>query len=204
MQYTLSQNLSGLAAAIPCLVIAYIMVGVWIEPMAWDNGSWVPYAIGLLGIEFLILHSSVFISHMLQTRDSTEAKFKLFAVLLGMYTLMGIGFAIVAQSQLLLLALVAVMIGRFVNALTGTPHNQARAAFGIVVYMAVVGGTVFVDVPEMGISSSVLAEVYPNRGGGVWERHPERAVAGAAVYFAVMGMAELYWIAKGVSTRANR
>ena len=50
----------------------------------------------------------------------------------------------------------------------------------------------FNDVPEMGITRQLLDEVYPDRGdGGVWNRYPERAIVGAAVYFALMGLAEL-------------
>jgi len=34
-----------------------------------------------------------------------------------------------------------------------------------------------VPIDELGISSSVMSEVYPDRGGGFWKTDPERAIA---------------------------
>ena len=41
-----------------------------------------------------------------------------------------------------------------------------------------------------------MREVYPNRGGGIWEQHPERAIAGAIIYFGLMGLFELKQLAR--------
>ena len=60
----ISRWVSALASGIPYLVLSYILIQVWIEPMAWDDGQWVPFGVGLLLMEFLLLHSSAFIGAM--------------------------------------------------------------------------------------------------------------------------------------------
>jgi hypothetical protein len=42
-----------------------------------------------------------------------------------------------------------------------------------------------------GITGTVLDEVYPDRGGGLWEKEPERAIEVAALYFLIIGLAEI-------------
>ncbi len=189
--------LFAIIACAPSLSLAYILFNVWLDPMAWDQGSWVPYGVGLLLMEFLILHSSVFITHYAATHQAFSDKLKSFVGLVALYSLMGTGFALSTDSPTLLIMLIAIMVSRFVSALRADSTQDGtfsrRAALGIVAYLMITAGTVFIAIPEMGITTSVVQEVYPNRGGGVWERYPHRPIVGAAVYFCLMGVAELYW-----------
>ena len=173
---------------------------VWLDPMAWDEGHWVPFGVGILIIEFLALHSSVFITNMITNTDDRAQKLKYGIGFFIFYSLMAFGIAAGIGSFSLVLILGAMMIGRtfaaFAQDSATLAHTNARSALGITLYIVLCGATVFIDIPEMGITNSVLAEVYPNRGGGVWERHPERAIVAAAVYFAVMGLVEIYWSIK--------
>lgn len=173
---------------------------VWIDPLSWDDGHWVPFAVGLLIIEFLALHSSVFITNMISNAESRNQKLKYGISFFFFYSLMAGGIAAGVGSFSLVLILAGIMIGRTFAAFTQDPatlaHTNARSALGITLYIVLCGATVFIDIPEMGITNSVLADVYPNRGGGVWERHPERAIVAAAVYFAIMGLVEIYWSLK--------
>ena len=70
----------------------------------------------------------------------------------------------------------------------GKEVMKRRASASTVIYMGVVFGTVLVPVPEWGITDTVLAHVYPGRGGGVWELYPQRAIAGGALYFFLLGL----------------
>ena len=168
--------------------------------MSWDDGHWVPFGVGILIIEFLALHSSVFITNMITNTDDRAQKLKYGIGFFILYSLMALGIAVGIGSLSLVLILGAMMIGRTFAAFTQDPttlaRTNARSALGITLYIVLCGATVFIDIPEMGITNSVLADVYPNRGGGVWERHPERAIVAAAVYFAIMGLVEIYWSLK--------
>ncbi|MFT7471193.1 MAG: hypothetical protein ACI8XU_001088 [Kiritimatiellia bacterium] len=57
---------------------------------------------------------------------------------------------------------------------------MARSDIGVLLYLLVVSGTVFLSIPELSITGSVLNGPYPDRGDGLWEKEPERAIAGAA------------------------
>lgn len=196
----------ALAAGLPCLYLSYALINVWLDPMAWDNGRWVPYGVGLLLMEFLVLHSAGMTCGILSTRQADKQanedaaikaardRYKLLAGLFAMYCLLGFGFAMSTDSPSLLAMLIAIMVGRFVNVLDGD-QSQAlsqRTAAGVVLYLLCAAGTIFIAVPEMGITREVLAEVYPSRGGGIWERFPQRPIVAGAVYFGLMGVLELF------------
>ncbi|MEQ9451039.1 MAG: hypothetical protein RJQ07_05590 [Pseudomonadales bacterium] len=194
-----------LLLAVPCLYLSYALVNVWLDPMAWDQGRWVPYAVGILLVEFLVIHAGVLITNMAATQTGFARKMKLFVGLAAMYLLMGLGFALSTDSMSLLLILVGVMVSRFLAALNADPagrkRQQARSGFAAVIYLGAVFATLFLPIPEFGITNTVLAEVYPQRGGGVWEREPERAIAAGACYFGVLGIAELCWPQKDKDQR---
>ena len=78
-----------------------------------------------------------------------------------------------------------------------------RIAAGITLYLLVVFATVLIPIPEWGVSSAIVNDVYPQRGGGLWEQEPERAIAGGAVYFLLIGLLELYWGLRGESQENN-
>lgn len=185
----------AICTALPTLGLSVALIWVWIDPMAWDDGRWVPYAVGLMLMEFLILHSSGFVVHMAAAQASLAGKLKVFAGLALMYGLMGLGFALSTDSPSLLWLLLGVMVGRFAAALradlTKDPAFNARLVIGVMAYLGAVFASIMLPVPELGVTREVVNEVYPSRGSGIWERYPERAIAGGALYFGVMGFVEL-------------
>lgn len=186
----------GIAAAVPSLVLAYALFSVWANPMSWDNGAWVPYGVGILCMEFLILHSSAFIGQVAARQTQFHKKLKFFLGLFVLYICMGLGFALATDSPSLLVMLAVVMLSRFVLALQGEEGVHPRVALGVTAYILMALGTILLPVPEWGITQEIVNQVYPGRGGGLWEREPERAIAGGACYFALMGIMELYWAFK--------
>jgi Kef-type K+ transport system membrane component KefB len=190
----ISRYFSAVAAGLPCLYLSYALMAVWIDPMSWDSGRWVPYGVGLLLMEFLILHSAGMTCGIMAEKKTRKEKYKILAGLFLIYCVMGLGFAAATDSPSLLGMLIAIMVGRFVTVINPEQVRglQKRTAYGVMLYMACTTGTVFIAVPEMGITPEVLAEVYPSRGGGVWERYPQRPIVAGAVYFGVMGILELF------------
>jgi hypothetical protein len=186
---------AAIAAAAPCFYLSWILLNVWREPLTWDDGHWVRLGVGLLVLEFVLLHSGAFMIGMLQQEMPMRRKLQLALGLLAFYSLMVWGFASSLDSPALLWIFAGIIAGRSAGLLFDPAESKkgimARSAIGVVLYMLVAAGTIFLPIPEWGLTPSVLNEVYPGRGSGLWEAEPERALAGAAVYFLLIGLAEI-------------
>lgn len=200
--------LGALSSAVPCFYVSWVLINVWRDPLSWDNGNWVRIGVGLLLLEFVLLHSGAFMSAIITIKQPFRNKLMLGLGLLLFYGLMVVGFSVSLDSTALLWVFSGVMLGRMLTALTnasaGAQAMMAHSALGVVLYLFVVMGTIFIPVPEWGITSRVLAEVYPDRGSGVWELYPQRAIAGAALYFLLLGLAELFLLGPANFQAANQ
>lgn len=187
--------IAAVVAAAPCFYLSWVLVNVWREPMAWDDGNWVRLGVGLLLLEFILLHSGAFMVGVLGQQQDMKKQLKLALALLAFYSLMVWAFAVSLNTPALMWIFGGIVLGRSLNLLLNPADNKkeimARSGIGVILYLLVVFGTVFLPIPELGITGSVLTEVYPDRGGGLWEREPERAIAGAALYFFLIGLAEI-------------
>ncbi|MEM9314818.1 MAG: hypothetical protein AAGA95_09340 [Pseudomonadota bacterium] len=185
-----------LASAIPFFLLSCALLNVWRDPMAWDEGGWVRYGVGLLALEFALLHSGVFLGMLLAGAKRASTQLLLGGVLIGFYGFGVWGLAISVDSPRLVWVFAGVMVGRLITIMTaqfeGAAAVVARSGVGILLYIAGAAGSVFLPIPEWGITDDVVAQVYPDRGEGIWEQHPERAIATAAVYFLLLGLAELF------------
>jgi hypothetical protein len=186
---------AAIAASVPCFYLSWVLVNVWREPMAWDDGDWVRLGVGLLLLEFILLHSGAFMVGVLGQQHDIRKQLKGAIVLLAFYSLMVWAFAMSLDTPVLLWIFAGIIFGRSLNLLLNPKDSKqaimARSGISVILYLLVVFGTVFLPIPELGITGSVLSEVYPDRGGGLWEREPERAIAGAALYFFLIGLAEI-------------
>ena len=175
--------------------------------MSVDDGAWVPLAVGLMALEFVLLHSGVFMGTVAFQAKSAPRRFGLFALLAGFYGMFAIAFSSVTGSWEILEIFGFLMAGRLITLVVATGQGKqqliARSAAGIFAYIPIVFLTVFVPFPELGVTAEVLSRVYPDRGGGIWEQHPERAIAGAVIYFGVMGLFELWQLARSPGGEAT-
>ena len=183
--------LLGVAAALPTLFLSYVLLNVWAKPLAWEG--WVPFAVGLMVIEFLVVHSGAFVGMLAAKTLSWRARIGAFGALAVFYGLMALGVAWGVDSLSLVVMLLAIMTGRFVAAVRGDPFMGQRISAGVFLYITVVFASVFLPVPEWGITDTVLNDVYPDRGEGIWQQEPERAIAAGALYFLLIGLLELNW-----------
>lgn len=206
--YSLQLWFGALSSSLPCFYLSWVLFNVWSDPMSWDQGGWVRLGLGLLILEFILLHSGAFTASVIAKQEALIKRLKTMAGLMLFYVLMVWGFALSLDSQSLLWIFAGVCLGRLLTALSnaeeGAATMMARSGIGMLLYILVVFGTVFLPVPEWGITTGVLAEVYPDRGGGLWEREPQRAIAGAAVYFLLMGIAEIKNLKPGKSENQDR
>lgn len=200
----------ALSSALPCLYLSWTLLRVWRDPMSVDSGSWVRFGVGLMVLEFVLLHSGAFIGGLAATKADFKHKTKLLGLLLFFYSLMVWAFAVSFDSTALIWIFAAVTIGRLVTAITASAEGEAakalmaaRSGIGIILYLLAVFASVMLPVPEWGITNAILADVYPDRGGGLWEVNPERAIAAAAGYFLLLGLAELFILRPGGKQKSD-
>ena len=200
--------IAALSAAAPCFYLSWVLVNVWREPLAWDEGNWVRLGVGLMVLEFVLLHSGAFMIAILEQGKALQHQMKMALGLLAFYSLMVWGFSQTLDSPALVWIFAGIILGRSIGLLLNPAESKqaimARSAICVILYLLIVFGTIFLPVPEWGISSSVLTEVYPDRGSGLWETEPERAIAGPALYFLLIGLAELTVLRQGAIKIRNK
>ena len=188
-------DLAGrLWAAGSCWVMASLFFLSWWWPRSIDHGRWVKLGVGILAIEFLVIHSSAFLISASAAKPGAGRTRSLIG-LGALYVFFGIAIALAFRSWEILASFLAVMSGRFWTVWTApegasTAMFRFRAAAGTVLYLVLVFLTILLPVPQGGITPEVLREVWPNAGSGLWQRHPETALATGAVYFLVLGLIE--------------
>lgn len=186
--------LEGLIAAIPCFLLAGTLLLTWVDPMSIDSGRWVRFGVGIMVLEFVLVHSGAMMASMERT-DSWKQNLKIGLSAFAFYSLFAGGMALAFQSWTLFIIYSMVMLTRWVSILTRPAsaklEAQRRSGIAACFYLLAVFLSVMVPWPELGVTSSVINEVYPDRGGGEWERHPETALAAGVVYFTLVGACEL-------------
>lgn len=185
----------ALLAALPCFALATALVGAWIEPLAWDEGRFVPYGVGLFVLEFVVLHSGAFMAALARGDHPRLSRPGALVGLTIFYALVAWGITAGTGSMALPGLFGSIMLGRLlaflIDGRAACEAMLARSALGIALYVLVAFATIAVPVPRLGVTPQLLERVYPQRGNGLWERHPERPLAGGALYFSLLGLAEL-------------
>lgn len=195
LQPKLGDWLSCFWSAASCWFMAALFVTAWWRPMDLDHGSWVKYGVGLLVLEFILIHSGGFLNAFLAQKAGAERNWKLLG-LTAFYALFGGAIALAFQSWWILLSFVLVMAGRLGPVFFGQSDmdraiSQRRVVAGALLFLGLTFATLFLPVPRGGLSESLLNEVWPTRKSGVWERQPERALAMGAAYFLILGLVEV-------------
>jgi hypothetical protein len=118
---------------------------------------------------------------------------------------MAAGIAMAFRSWVLLISFAVLLAGR-VRALF-EPEDMAtlvatnrRVAVSALLFLLLAFATVFVPMPAGGVDAALLAQVWPDRGSGLWEQRPQQALALGFLYFLALGCVE----ARPPGSRWNR
>lgn len=65
---------------------------------------------------------------------------------------------------------------------------MASWALSVAVYLGCVAASVMLDLPRLGVTDGIRDAAGFDANGGVWEAERHRALAGAVLYFAIMGL----------------
>ena len=189
----------GVLTAAPCFVLAATLILNWIDPMSVNQGKWVRFGVGIMVLEFVLVHSGAMMSSWQRSKE--PGQWKVFLVMFGFYALFAGAMAAAFKSWELFLLFSVVMATRWMTccrmaSVRSVPQHapeiaMRRSGLSVLFYMFAVFCSIIIAIPELGISASVVSDVYPDRGSGAWERDPERALAAGVIYFSLLGVAEL-------------
>lgn len=189
-----AQFLMAVSFAVPCFTMGLKLLDVWRDPMAVENGRWVRLGIGIFVLEFVLLHAGVAVGSVAVRADGGGLGSAL--LMTGFYSLFGGGIALGFKSRMLFLSFLQVIVGRYIAMLIGVEADdpqliQAHSVMSTLIYFPMVISSVFLPWPRRGITELIAAQTRVPNASGIWIDEPHRAIGPAAIYFLLLGVAEL-------------
>lgn len=187
------QPLAAIAGALPCFLMAHHFLRVWRYPETVEQGRWVGFGIHVLVMEFLVIHSAVF---MVVMAGHSNIKVKILGIagLLIFYGFFVAGLAYISKSPALLKMFFTIMAGRMVAIVWATATGaleflQYRSFISVALYILVIP----LPLPAWGLADPKWADALRKDGSsGLWIDKPHRAIGAATIYFFLVGLAELF------------
>jgi hypothetical protein len=199
----LAQLAMALSFAVPSFAMGFRLLAVWRDPLSIDGGRWVRYGVGLFVLEFILLHAGVMLGGAAAASGGGFAGLTL--LLLGFYALFAGAIALGFRDSSLFQSFLLVIGGRALGSLLGISTESqalflAHSLIGMVLYFAMVMASVVIPWPRRGITEAIAAEQRVPGSSGLWVEKPHRAIGPAAIYYLLLGLAEvalLTWIDAG-------
>lgn len=201
MLKTVKHLIAGVMGAAPCWVMAILFFRVWQTPMVIDEGRWVKLAVGIMVLEFILVHSGGFFGALSQRTDKTgkqiamRHRIALMAGLVCCYLAFAVAFSIAFKSWYLFGIFCWVTASRMLSMVLDTKQDSntmmVRSGVSGMLYVSGAFLSIFVRIPRAGITPEVLNAVYPGRGSGEWEQNPQQALFAGMFYFGLLGLWEL-------------
>lgn len=190
-------SFADLAAAAPDLALAVLFLLTWAEPDRFHRGT-ITYLMLLMLLEFIIVHSSAFMGQVMLGGLPRKRTALSTLGLGGFYTMFVGGFALAFKTWWPLWSFWGLTVNRLLGVLIGqAPEGERREllqktwAVSALAYLVLCFVTVFLPVPRLGITPEVVSrESLP--GSGLWVSQPHRVIAFGFLYFAAVGLSELF------------
>lgn len=183
---------ASLLAALPDFAIAAVALVTWWDPQLLGPEV-VAYLFTLMLLEFVVMHSAAFMGVVAFSKAPRSTRVTKTLGLGAFYTLFAGGFAVASKSWWPLLSFWGLVANRLLVILVGAPpsgREEAIARQGWAVsafsYMIGVFVTLLLPLPALGVEPW-MAGPLAEGSSGVWVSHPEKVVAFAALYFALVG-----------------
>jgi hypothetical protein len=203
MNADVAQIAMALSFAVPSFSMGFRLLAVWRDPLSIDGGRWVRYGVGLFVVEFILLHAGVMLGGAAAASGGGFDWGVL--LLLGFYGLFAGAFALGFRNSALFTSFIIVIGGRALGSLLGISTESqalfmAHSLIGIMLYFVLVIASVIIPWPRRGITEAIAAEQRVPGSSGLWVEQPHRAIGPAAIYYLLLGIAEvalLTWIDPG-------
>jgi hypothetical protein len=199
---------SHLAKALPELISAAVLAALWIEPQRFEV-SWFRAAVFALLLEFFAIHAGGFMAITVTDPEATRRQRTLRLVgwtagYLAFVSLFALGFEawwmVLAFAWFCFSKLQAIWMGGEITE-RDRSHAIVSWALSVAVFLGSVFATAALDVPAFGAGPAMRdAAGFDGNSTGLWEAEPHRAIAGAVLYFTIMGLSRPI-LARGFAIR---
>ncbi len=190
----------GVMGAAPCVVFAVLFFRIWQTPMAIDEGRWVKLAVGIMALEFILVHSGGLLGGLARRKDvkglptDLRRRILIMLALVCGYTAFVVAFSVAFDNWSLFWIFCWVTVSRLLtmiqDARYGSRMMTDRTLISVLLYLFCALLSAVVRIPRGGLTPEVLDAVYPSRGEGIWEQDPQQALLAGMVYFALLGLWE--------------
>ncbi|HRQ63730.1 MAG TPA: hypothetical protein PKZ76_02500 [Xanthomonadaceae bacterium] len=188
--------LMALAFALPCFGMGARMLHVWRQPLDIENGRWVQLGVGVMVMEFILLHAGVFLAGLAVGVEGLGLTLLAAFGLAAFYALFALAISHAFKSRMLLESFLWMIGGRLLALLIGISTREANlilaySVLSAVLYLPLVFASVFLPVPRLGITAEIAASMRLPDAGGLWVEQPHRAIGVGTVYFFSLGVLSL-------------
>ena len=192
----MTQFFAAVAMGVPTLFMAHRLFEVWRDPLRYDEGRWVRYAVGIFIMEFLIVHSALLTLDVLAETSENAIKWLSLAALTVLYAVYAIVIGLLFRSRQLVLTFLSVLAGRAIAAVFFlSPDDLAWHYRHSVISGALYAATFLLSLlplPRLGMTEEKVRPLVSGVGSGHWVENPHCAVGAAAIYFLLLGLSEVF------------
>jgi len=167
-----------------------VFLVAWIEPARVGGERGVASLVGLMVMEFLVIHSSAFLGSLALAGKLGRGHLKEILGLSAVYLSFALGVSLGFKNPWFLVGFIGLHANRLVPVLLGRGASAAdnaawlgRWALGAVLYLFAAFLTVLLPVPGLGVTFSLSGY-----GSGLWVDDPQRALAMGVLYFGLQGL----------------
>jgi hypothetical protein len=185
-----------LLSALPDVALSATFLLTWIQP-AWLGLDRIQFLLSVMLLEFIIIHSSVFMGQVLLSKSSGRAKLTALVGFGLFYSLFAGGFSLALKSWWPITAFWGLTLNKFLFVIMRTVPGdeekwtwQSNWGLHAMFYLGGVFATTFLPLPRLGITGQVLSEIHLP-GGGLWIEQPWRVLAFGFVYFGAVALTEI-------------
>jgi len=147
----------GIFATLSTLVVALVLLTTWISPALIDNGRWLALAPGILAIEFIMIHSGVFMAVL--PLINLKGRWWLYAALMIFYSVFVWAITTQFDNWYFLVTYSAVMLSRWLGAIKGDNtfiESMARSCAAMIFLLLVFFVMYAIPLPQFGITDEVF------------------------------------------------
>jgi len=188
--------LMALSFAVPSLAMGLRLLHVWRRPLEIEDGSWVSLGVGVMVMEFILVHAGVALASVALSNENLFDRVLITLGLVGFYGVFALAISAAFKSRMLLESFLWMIGGRLLALIIGISAEEADLilaysllSMGVLMPIIFVSG--FLPFPRLGITSE-LAQAHRLVGArGLWFDEPHRAIGAGAIYFLALGAATL-------------
>lgn len=186
---------SNLLSSVPDVVVGLAFLATWIDPASLGDNM-ISFAVMVMLLEFIIIHSSAFIGNIMFSDAPKKKKVTAMAGFSAFYLIFVLAFAFGFGDWWPVIAFTGLMLNRLLSVLVGNiPEGEERKriqgmwAVNVVCYLAGVFATTVLPVPELGVTADHISTAGLT-GEGIWIDEPYRVLAFGFFYFTAVGIFE--------------